>query len=314
MSSPNNLEIQGNLHEHTLAELLVEAADARLTGSFRLGSHTQKAIVYLRGGEIVFAASNARRHRLFEMLLQSDRLAAAQLNGIPNFTSDQALGDALLARGAISALDLHRLFTQQVEEVVKSSLAWQEGEWTFSPLLRIKQTINYKIETRKILFDYARSLSPDKIVRRFRSFEETFGANPTAGAEPHGLHLAPQEAFLLSRFEKSFLKIQEVVTVGGLPEAMTMQTLYALWLGGFLYRQNWNAAFSERKISAILSAKLALKSDEIAAAEAEEEEQTVAAAEERPQRRFQPVKAEIVRGTAGGKIEEKKPPAAPDAV
>ncbi|HEX9962984.1 MAG TPA: DnaJ domain-containing protein, partial [Pyrinomonadaceae bacterium] len=106
-------------------------------------------------------------------------------------------------------------------------------------------------------------------------------------------------AFLLSRFEKSFLKVQEIVTLGGLPEAMTMQTLYVLWLGGFLYRQNWHAAFSERKVSAILSAKLALKTGEIAG---EAEEPLV---EEKPL--FQQVKAEIVRPY--GRKEETKTPA-----
>jgi curved DNA-binding protein CbpA len=306
MSSPNNLEIQGSLHEHPLAELLVEAAAARLSGSFRLVSHAQKAMIYLRGGEIVFAASNAREHRLFQMLLASGKLRAAQINAIPNFANDQTLGDALLAQQLISPFDAHRIFTRQVEEIVKSAITWTEGEWTFSALVRIKESINYKIETRKILFEYARSLSPDKIVRRFRSFQETFGLNPTPDALQ--LQLATQEAFLLSRFEKSFLKIQEIVTLGGLPEAMTMQTLYVLWLGGFLYRQNWNAAFSERKISAMLSAKLALNSDEIAAAadEAEAAAEAAVVAEEAP-RRFQPIKAEIVR--RNGKKEETKTPA-----
>jgi tetratricopeptide (TPR) repeat protein len=320
-SSPNNLEIQGSLREHPLAELLVEAAEARLSGSFRLGCQSQKAIIYLRYGEIVFAVSNARRHRLFEMLIESGRLAAAQITGIPNFINDQALSEALLASRTLSAFELHKAFTRQVEEIVKSALDWSEGEWTFSALVRIKDSINYKIEARKILFNYARSLSPDKVVRRFRSFYETFGANPAPEAQ---LQLAPQEAFLLSRFEKSFLKVQEIVTVGGLPEAVTMQTLYVLWLGGYLYRQNWNAAFPERKISAILSAKLALKSDETAMTAEEKETAAVAAAaeeeEEKPRQtpqQFQQIKAEIVRTTTatnGKKEDAAKPPAdAPEA-
>jgi curved DNA-binding protein CbpA len=35
-----------------------------------------------------------------------------------------------------------------------------------------------------------------------------------------------------------------------------------LWLGGFLYRENWNPAFPDRKISEINSARLALKKEE----------------------------------------------------
>jgi curved DNA-binding protein CbpA len=298
MSSPNNLEIHGSLHIHPLAELLVEAAEARLSGSFQLACHTQKAIIYLRSGEIVFAGSNAREHRLFAMLLQSGRLQAAQITGIPNFVNDQALSEALLAKELIPLFEMHKFFSRQVGEIVRAALAWHEGEWDFSPLVRIKESVSYKIDTRKILLDYARSLTPDKIVRRFRSFQETFGANPNIGSQ---VNLAPQEAFLLSRFEKSFLKIQELVTLGGLPEAMTMQTLYVLWLGGFLYRQNWNAAFSERKISSILSAKLSLKPGEVADDETVEEQQ------EQPPRRYQPIKAEVARQPIEKKAPESKP-------
>ncbi|HEX9960560.1 MAG TPA: DUF4388 domain-containing protein, partial [Pyrinomonadaceae bacterium] len=143
MSSPNNLEIQGSLHEHPLAELLVEAVEARLSGSFRLVSHAQKAIIYLRAGEIVFAVSNSRRHRLFQTILQSGKLTTAQITGIPNFADDQALGEALLARKLISNFDIHRFYTRQVEEIVKSAIGWHEGEWTFSALVRIRESVNY---------------------------------------------------------------------------------------------------------------------------------------------------------------------------
>ena len=93
-----------------MAELLVEAAAAHLSGSFRLGSHKQKAMIYLRAGEIVFAVSNAREHRLFEKLLQSGKISAAQIKEIPNFTNDQTLGEALLEKKLISESELERLF------------------------------------------------------------------------------------------------------------------------------------------------------------------------------------------------------------
>jgi len=71
MSSQNHLEINGNLLQHPLAELLVEISQARIDGSLRLSHHTNKTIIYVRGGEIVFAVSNQRQHRIFEMLLEA---------------------------------------------------------------------------------------------------------------------------------------------------------------------------------------------------------------------------------------------------
>ena len=272
MTSPNKLEIRGTLAEHPLAELLVEAIEARLSGSFRLAGDAQKAMIYLRAGAVVFAASNARRHRLFEMLLENGRATREQITAVNDFANDQTLGAALVAKGALTATELDEIFVRQTEEVIKSSIQWTEGEWIFSPLVRIKDSIAYRIETTKILWEYGRSLPSEKIVRRFRSFQESFGPKPAVESS-HAL--LPEEAFLLSRFENSFLKVKDLFALGTLSEAATIRTLYILWLGGFLYRQHWNAAFPEWKITAIHAAKLSVKRDEsetAAAAAAEETE------------------------------------------
>jgi DnaJ-class molecular chaperone with C-terminal Zn finger domain len=259
MTSLNKLEIKGNLRQNAFADLLTEAAEARLDGSFRLSNQDRKAIIYLRAGEVVFAVSNAREHRLFEILLRENVLTQAQITEIPNFTNDLELSQKLVERKILDSAEIRKRFTQQIELIFKSVLAWGEGEWIFSPLARVKDSIDYKIETPKILLEYARNLSPNDIVRRFRSFQESFGVKPKT--ESHE-HLAPLEAFILSRFDKPFLKVDEIVALGGISESLTMKTLYALWLGGFLYRRNFNAAFTEHKIAAIHSAKLSLKTSE----------------------------------------------------
>jgi curved DNA-binding protein CbpA len=44
---------------------------------------------------------------------------------------------------------------------------------------------------------------------------------------------------------------------------VTLQTLYTLWLGGFLIRRGWNSTFTEHRIEAITSARLALKKEAV---------------------------------------------------
>ena len=107
-----------------------------------------------------------------------------------------------------------------------------------------------------LLVEYGRNLPKDAVVRRFKSFKETFARKPT---QPSHISLLPQEAFLLSRFETSYMKIDEIKALSGLSDMETLQRLYALWLGGFLYRENWDTAFKEHQVSAISSAKFELK-------------------------------------------------------
>lgn len=256
MNSPNNLEINGNLTAHPLAELLVEILQSRLDGSLRLSHHDSKTIIYFKNGETVFAVSNQRRHRIFEMLLQAGTITKQRLVEIPEFTNDLVLAKTLQEKEIFSASALKSIFAAQIEGILRDVIGWKEGVWTFSSLARIREDIQYAVDVQNLLVEYARNLPKDAVVRRFKSFNETFGRKP---APPAQINLFPPEAFLLSRFEQSFMKIDDIKTLSGLSDMETLQTLYVLWLAGFIYRENWDAAFKEHQISSIAAAKFEVK-------------------------------------------------------
>lgn len=241
---------------HPLAELLIEIFQARLDGSLRLSHHNSKTIIYIKDGDVVFAVSNERRHRIFEMLLAADLMTKQQLIEIPEFTNDFALAKHLEEKAMFSADSLKSIFMRQVETIVREAVAWREGVWVFSPLARIKQDINYKIDVFGILADFARNMPKDALVRRFKSFKESFVKKPVP--PPH-VNLLPAEAFLLSRFEKSQVRIDELKMLSGLADTETLQTLYALWLAGFVARENWDTAFTPHQIAAISTARFEVK-------------------------------------------------------
>lgn len=259
MTSQTNLEIKGYLKLNPLAELLAETSDTNLNGSFRLSNEDQKIVVYLSAGVPVFAVSNARQHRLFETLLKNEKISKQQLAEIPNFTNDIELAEILKSKKMLSSDEVESAFSVQISDIIKTALCWADGEWTFTPLARIKENIQFEIPFHQMLLEYARSLSGGFIAERFKSFNETFGINSSIEI---GNDMIPQEAFVLSRFENTFLTIDQIKNLSGLPEITTLQILYTLWLGGFLYRQNWNPAFTQRKISEINSTRFSLKKDE----------------------------------------------------
>ncbi len=267
MSSKNNLEIEGNLREHPFVELLVEISKLRLNGSLRIEHETQKAVVYFDAGDVVFAVSNARQHRLYEILLRENIITKEQISAITDFTNDFVLSKNLVKTGILSKTEVELLFSRQIEEILSSVFEWSEGEWTFSPLVRVKGAIRFKTNLPQLLICYARKLPSAGIMRRFKSLKESFQIQSSA---PTRIEMLPQEAFVLSRFEKSALSVENISALSGMPEAETFKILYSLWLSGFVSRQEWNKAFSERKTSAILSAKFTLKRDEKAVGESRE--------------------------------------------
>lgn len=259
MTSPNNLEIYGNLSEHPLAELLVEIRQIRLNGSLRLANSEQKVVIYFDAGDVVFAVSNSRRHRLYELLLRENIVSKQQLLDISDFTDDLALSGNLLKNNVLEQTGVNALFSRQIVEILHSVFKWQEGKWIFSPHIRVKGDIRFTIDLPQLLIEYARTLSPATVIRRFKSLRELFSVK---SAMPVQVNLLPTEAFVFSRFENSSLNVEKMSVLSGAAEDETLKILYTLWLGGFISRQDWNAAFSERKIGAILSANFTLKKDE----------------------------------------------------
>lgn len=256
MTPQNNLELKGNLTAFPLAELLVEINHAQFDGSLRFSHADRKIIVYFNQGKVVYAVSNARASRLFDILLREKKIDQKILSEVPNFTSDFELGKALVEKNLFSEQAINATFAYQIEDILRESLHWTSGEWFFNPLARIKEGINFEVNVSKLLIEFGRKLDAEAVFSRFSSFQENFAANPVSDLN---LALKPQEAFVLSRFANTQLTIESLKNLSGLSESVTFQILYTLWLGGFLIRKHWNSAFGEQYISHIKSAHIQLK-------------------------------------------------------
>jgi len=255
MNSQNNLEINGKLHEHPLAELITEISQLRLNGSLRVSNAAQKIVIYFDAGDVVFAVSNSRVFRFYEFLLRAGSLSKNQLVEIPNFTNDFVLSTNLLEKNLVAKPSVDKFFTRQIEEILLTALQWHEGVWVFSPLVRARADFRYKIDVQNLLIEYARKLPDEEKATRINDLNAFFS---TKSPKPAHINLLPNEAFIYSRCENVFLNIEKISARCGLPESSIVPVIYALWLGGFLYCRSWNAAFSEKQTSEMLSAKLTL--------------------------------------------------------
>jgi curved DNA-binding protein CbpA len=255
MSQNQSLEIKGSLVQNSVAELLIEASESKLDGSFRLSNTNRKVIIYFRNGDLVFAVSNAREHRLFEVFLQQTNIAKEKLVGLP-VLNDFEFAQSIIAKGLADSAKIQEIFIKQVEQIVKDSLCWQEGEWIFSALARVKDSINYKINLRALLLEHARTAPLEIIKRTFVNHEEAFSPSDLKTDLP----LSSLEAFVFYRFEANPLKLNEIQLACGLPEEATLKAIYTLWLAGLLKRHH--RVFSEEQVITIRSARLQPKREE----------------------------------------------------
>ena len=262
MNSENKLEIKGKLTAHSSAELLNEIAQAGLSGSLRLSNEKQKVIVYFDEGKIVFAVSNSREHRLFEILLREKLISKEQLTKIEGFAKDIQLTKTLADENTFPKESLDALSRSQIDLILGAITNWKGGDWIFNPLARIKEGIHFEIDLAKLLLNYGESLNADEIENRFKTMQESFSLN-LSEVSSSTIKPTQEQAFILSRIGDQSRSIKEIVTLSDFKKADVFKILYSLWLSGMISRQNWTPQLNEADISKISSAKIALKTSAI---------------------------------------------------
>ena len=258
MAPQSELEIKGNFFTHPFAEVIAEIAHARLTGSLRVSDKDKKCVIYFKRGRVVFAVSNARTSRLFDILLRRNKLTKDDLAKIPNFANDFEFSTYLQEQGFLSKDGCERLFVEQIEGIIIETLSWPSAEWTFSSLARIRDGVAFAVNVKQILVDYSRSMAVDQMLGRFRTLDEKF---TLSDSEENNLTLTPDEAFILSRADDSNLTASRLISIAPMPESTILQSIYTLWLGGLLTRLDWQPAFSAASVNLMQNAKLELRKE-----------------------------------------------------
>lgn len=258
MTPQSELEIKGTFFAHPFAELLVEIAQGRVDGSLRLTDQEKKCVVYFKGGRVVFAVSNARSTRLFDTLLRREKLKKEDLVQIPNFENDFELASFLQEKSLLTKEDCDRLFAEQTEGILVDILSWPKGEWIFSSLARVREGLEFEIDVTRMLVDFSRCMPVDTVLGRFRSLDEGFSRS---GISETSYDLKMEEVFVLSRADYGELSAAGIVSVAAIPESTALHTIYTLWLGGLLVRNDWQPAFSKAAVAAMKGARLGIRTE-----------------------------------------------------
>lgn len=252
-AAPNQLERSGSLSEHSLPELLVEISQAMFDGSLRLGREGRKAILYFRCGHVVHAATNSKTLRLFHLLLQNQLITPAIVSRFPNFANDVEFARYLTASGAVSQGSIDEATREQVRQTLEDALAWTEGGWTFSPLVRARDDISCDIDVAEMMVRHARETDKLRLAAAFKNPAETFAMAPPPEELPA---LQMHESFVLAHFGSDPLSLADLRTLCQMPDDGLLQALYTLWIAGLIVRRDWNSAFDAEAVDNILAARV----------------------------------------------------------
>jgi curved DNA-binding protein CbpA len=230
--------MEGQLAENPLAELIREIVSAELSGALRVSRERAKVIGYFRDGQLIFAASNLRPHRLREVL-QRNGLTDAQLKDVPAKASDEETAAALLTAGILTPETLQKIRSGQVSDVIRAALLWTDGRWEFDQRVRIADAAQVQVDVDRLLLECARHLPLPFIKSRFKTANGVFAL----GVSSKKINLSQTEEFILSRATIADGAIQlGDLTGNNLPEEDGLRGAYALSLSGLLQRSDWPVA------------------------------------------------------------------------
>jgi len=264
--------MEGTLAEHPLAELIREITATGLTGALRLGRERAKVAIYIESGQLVFATSNLRAHRLRE-IAKRNGLSEAHLAEFPLGASDAELATAMLQSRTLQPQILSAIRAKQVSDVLRLALLWVKGTWKFEPLVRLADETRVQIDANRLLLECARHLPADFVTKRV---ESAVGTYLKAGDDNVANLLALEES-VLSHASHSMTRVELLAHSGCAPEE-TDRAIYALSLSGLLERSDWPIALSVdasprptkavRKSRAETAEPSAVETNELAAVEA----------------------------------------------
>jgi len=239
--SKSDRQTEGQLSERPLAELIREIIDAGLSGAIRLSNDPARVVIYFDKGNLLFATSNVRAHRLREVFKRNATSATRYVDELSSNLSDEELAAALLENGTITPAALQQTRSAQVADVLRLALLWTAGQWSFDKRVRLEGDLSSAIEINQLLLESARQLPLQFIKSRVG-----VGAVNYSPGEIEDLSLSPTEAKTLARIRaaKDDASLADLATKH-LREQDLFRAVYALCLGGVLRADDWQTMLTD---------------------------------------------------------------------
>jgi len=223
--------LRGTLARLPLPDLLRELQSEGATGILSLTSGGARKALYLKGGRVVFAASNLPSDRLGEVLLREGKITPEQNDSsVRALAQGRRQGRVLVEAGALSPDELWWAVQTQVREIVFSVFQWDEGQFHFEEsVLPEREKITVDLDVTALVLEGVRRIDHSGGLRGRQPDGYLVVERGETSAE--GLH--PWEEHVLSLVDghKSVLDLCHESEVG---EGQTLKALYAFLCTGIL--------------------------------------------------------------------------------
>lgn len=128
--------LSGLIHDFRFSDTLIGLHRNRKTGIMTIRYGTAVKKIYIRDGDMIFSASNQQEDRLGDVLLKQGRITHEQYDRTVEemLRTGQKQGVTLVKLGYLKPQELVPVVRQQVEQIILSLFALQDGSFEFKEL------------------------------------------------------------------------------------------------------------------------------------------------------------------------------------
>lgn len=134
-----SIPLSGTIQVTPLPDILEHLRQTKATGTLIVRGGAVAKSIYLKGGQIVFAASTDSGDRLGETLVRCCNLSRENLDRALALSNKSAglkkLGAILVENGFLTPKDLFSGLKTQVKEIIYGLFLWNEGDYRFEERL-----------------------------------------------------------------------------------------------------------------------------------------------------------------------------------
>jgi hypothetical protein len=224
------MSIAGLLKYFSLSDILLDIQRSDMTGILEIRHDPVCKQIFIKGGTIVFAASNHVEDRIEEVLLRSGKITNDQYYQIADLSNKtgKSTVKALVDLGFIEPHDLFVAFKQQFEEMILGLFQWEEGRVAFIEGPLPADISALKLSAANMIFHAIKRINspgyfhsvcppPDTILYYSEEPINLF----------QDIQLTEQDRYVLSLID-SKVTIREMLAVSSLGDSMTRKILCAL--------------------------------------------------------------------------------------
>jgi hypothetical protein len=233
----DDLSIRGDIETTSVADLLRSLLASRETGILTFRSEETTKSIYIREGQVVYAASTNPDERLGEHLLLKGRITVRHyLEASRRIGPGRRLGAILVELGAVETEDLIPAVEQQVREIVLELFSWTRG--TYELVLKDmdpESVMVLRLPTENLILEgIRRTTAWTRVQKGCGDLDDILV--PTGNTEIlYRLELSDEEQELLAQVTGR-ATVEQICQVSYLSNFETCRLLWALQVLGVLRR------------------------------------------------------------------------------